>query len=101
MWGYCFIFQGVSMGRVSVTPFGAVLGADVSYDEGEVPNVLFGHGISIPLDLLVLERFDRGFREYLEEHGKAPDIMHKDGNLQNCTRANLTWHAPLVKSKYF
>ena len=89
------------MGRVSVTPFGAVLGADVSYDDGKVPNVLFGHGISIPLDLLVLERFDRGFREYVEKHGKAPNIMHKDGNLQNCTRANLTWHAPLVKSKYF
>ncbi len=89
------------MGRVSVTPFGAVLGADVAYDEGKVPNVLFGHGISIPLDLLVLERFDNGFREYLEEHGKAPIIVHKNGNLQNCTRANLTWHAPLVKSKYF
>ena len=89
------------MGRVSVTPFGAVLGADVSYDDGKVPNVLFGHGISIPLDLLVLERFDQGFRAYVEKHGKAPDIMHKDGNLQNCTRANLTWHAPLVKSKYF
>ena len=52
-------------------------------------------------DLLVLERFDNAFRAYVEEHGKAPIIVHKDGNLQNCTRANLTWHAPLVKSKYF
>ncbi len=87
--------------RVSVTPFGTVIGAEVVYNVDAVPEVHFGHGVVLPLDLLVLDRFDLEFRKHVVEHGKAPTIVHRDGNLHNCVRSNLAWEPQLVVSKYF
>jgi hypothetical protein len=87
--------------RVTVSPWGSVLGADVLFRDDDVPLVAFGSGIFHPLDLLVIEKYNRDFREYVETTDKIPMIVHRDGNPDNCVISNLDWIRPVVISKYF
>ena len=87
--------------RPGVTHFGTVFGLEVIHRDGECPLVDFGGGYTQPLDVLVLEKFDREFRDYIDTHGKIPMVLHKNGFADDCNIGNLDWVRPVVVSKYF
>ena len=88
--------------RPGVTHFGTVIGLGVLHREGNLcPLVDFGGGYTQPLDVLVLEKFNHEFREYIDTHGKIPLVLHKNGFHDDCNIDNLEWVRPVVVSKYF
>ena len=59
--------------------------------DGHVPDVMLSDAVFLRLDVAVLDRWSREFRDYVQSTGMIPRIAHVDGDAHNCALENLVW----------
>jgi hypothetical protein len=76
--------------QVKVYDDGTVRDANIASPIGGIP-LVYVMDIPVPLDVLVLDTHCAKFSKLIKKTCVIPLITHADGDMRNCSYANLSW----------